>query len=298
MQKASLNPDLPRRLKTALALILILVISGIAAVYSLWGARFFAFLALAVVLAATYEYISVTASFRLAYLAIMSRLVNMSLLLILPIVTFLGAIFTYPISSLQTITSYYLVGVFLALVLLVWFVCIQSTQTGSVGDIGTFCKNCLSELLAFLLLSVGGGALILLALTSPGKLLFLIFFVAIADTSAYFAGRKFGGPKISPIVSPGKTIVGTVTAVVATGLVSAMSACVLISCSGFTNALLLGFAVAFASQSGDFSKSIIKRLYNVKDFSNLLPGHGGFFDRIDGILGSAPLFLIAVQFWI
>jgi phosphatidate cytidylyltransferase len=119
------------------------------------------------------------------------------------------------------------------------------------------------------------------------------------DVGAYFAGRTFGGPKIAPAISPSKTWAGLIGGMIASALV-----CVLplplsrhdFAPSGWLEAAtvpaLAGFAIAVVAQIGDFFESWMKRRAGVKDSGTLLPGHGGLFDRVDGLL--AVMFVGAV----
>jgi phosphatidate cytidylyltransferase len=119
-------------------------------------------------------------------------------------------------------------------------------------------------------------------------LLWLIVVVVVTDVMGYFAGRLIGGPKFWPKVSPKKTWSGTVG-----GWVGA--AAVGLAFSGFTRAglglLPLSVLLSIASQWGDIAESALKRRMGVKDSSQLIPGHGGLFDRFDAMLG-ASLFML------
>ncbi|MGL4825473.1 MAG: phosphatidate cytidylyltransferase [Alphaproteobacteria bacterium] len=120
---------------------------------------------------------------------------------------------------------------------------------------------------------------------TPHCLIYLIALVAFADIGAYFAGRSFGGPLLAPHISPKKTwsgfaggmVVGTVAGLLTypehleTFLPFALGA-------GKTAFLVV------ISQLGDLLESSLKRHWNVKDSSQLIPGHGGFWDRFDGLL--------------
>lgn len=120
-------------------------------------------------------------------------------------------------------------------------------------------------------------------------MLWLILVVAATDIFGYFAGRIFGGPKFWPRVSPKKTWSGTGAGWVAAGLVGwAFMA------STGSGVELIGISVALsmASQMGDIAESAVKRRMGVKDSSSLLPGHGGLWDRFDGVLGAALVLLI------
>ncbi len=115
----------------------------------------------------------------------------------------------------------------------------------------------------------------------------LLCTVWATDTGAYFAGRGIGGPKLIPSISPNKTwaglLGGMVAAAIAGGLIGAINPVL----PAFTLAGLAGL-VAVVSQAGDFTESAIKRSFGVKDASQIIPGHGGVLDRLDGVLFAAP----------
>lgn len=135
--------------------------------------------------------------------------------------------------------------------------------------------------------------------------------VILTDTCAYFTGRAIGGPKIAPKISPSKTWAG-----LAGGMTGAAAWLVLVvatagyALSGLDRegpniadavsgrslllALVIGAGLAVAAQSGDFFESWLKRRAGVKDSSRLIPGHGGVFDRVDGLL---PVAIIAGLIW-
>lgn len=127
-------------------------------------------------------------------------------------------------------------------------------------------------------------------------ILLLFFLIWAADIGAYFAGRAFGKRKLAPRVSPGKSwagFFGGMLAAVAVGLgmltwrgpmpeASAATALFVLAC----------LAIAIVSVFGDLTISLFKRERGVKDTSNLLPGHGGFLDRLDSLLSAAPLFAV------
>ena len=120
-------------------------------------------------------------------------------------------------------------------------------------------------------------------------LLWLILVVVATDVMGYFAGRAIGGPKFWPRVSPKKTWAGTVAGWL--GAAAVGWGFVLI---GEANLALIPMSVfmSFASQLGDIGESGLKRRMKVKDSSALIPGHGGLFDRFDGLLGAALLMLL------
>ncbi|NNE79509.1 MAG: phosphatidate cytidylyltransferase [Silicimonas sp.] len=119
----------------------------------------------------------------------------------------------------------------------------------------------------------------------------LALVVIVADILGYFAGKAIGGPKFWPKISPKKTWSGTVA-----GWIGAACVAIVYVIFGFAGPELIGIsiAVAIAGQLGDVAESALKRRVGVKDSSNILPGHGGMFDRFDAMLG-ASLFLLLVE---
>ncbi len=177
------------------------------------------------------------------------------------------------------------------------------------------------------MLYVGMGAAMLLFLRHPSftlaPLLTVLAAVIAVDVGAYFTGRTFGGPKIAPAISPSKTWSGLVGG--ALGATLALFAAAMLwrhgsiwltqagfvadapACFGmqpcwyleagavpvFAMCLMTGFLLAICAQAGDFFESWMKRRAGVKDSGNLIPGHGGAFDRVDGLL--AVLFVLALM---
>jgi phosphatidate cytidylyltransferase len=127
----------------------------------------------------------------------------------------------------------------------------------------------------------------------PFLLLSIMLAVWIADSAAYFAGKRFGKHKLAVHISPGKTWEGVLGAWIAVGLYGLIFA--------LTLKVSLWIIVAFwgitvLSIMGDLLESLIKRHANVKDSGNILPGHGGLLDRIDGLTSSLPLAAFFVYF--
>jgi phosphatidate cytidylyltransferase len=114
-------------------------------------------------------------------------------------------------------------------------------------------------------------------------IVFLFAVVWASDIGAYFTGRALGGPKLWPAVSPKKTWSGAVG-----GTVTAMLAGVAVAASAGLGSLirvaLVGLFLSVVSQFGDLLESAIKRRFGAKDASQLIPGHGGVMDRLDGFL--------------
>lgn len=137
-----------------------------------------------------------------------------------------------------------------------------------------------------------GGSLIRLRNDFPDgwKLVFFLLLVVwLGDSGAYYVGKKFGRRKLSPRISPKKTIEG-----LAGGMATSLIAAVVIHFTFFQNfplhhAIIAGVLLSFAGVVGDLAESMWKRSADVKDSGTLLPGHGGFLDRFDSILFTAPI---------
>lgn len=114
-------------------------------------------------------------------------------------------------------------------------------------------------------------------------LVFLFAVVWGTDTGAYFFGRSIGGPKLWPAVSPKKTWAGAVGGAVAAVAVGAAAALALDVPVGVP-LILVALLLSFACQVGDLFESAVKRRFGVKDSGNIIPGHGGLMDRVDGLI--------------
>ncbi len=116
----------------------------------------------------------------------------------------------------------------------------------------------------------------------------LVLVVATTDIAGYFGGRLIGGKKFWPAISPKKTWTGVICGWIAAALIGL----IFLSITDAGRDLIwISVVLSFASQMGDIAESAVKRKMGVKDSSNLLPGHGGLFDRFDALLG-ASLFML------
>jgi phosphatidate cytidylyltransferase len=140
-------------------------------------------------------------------------------------------------------------------------------------------------------IGVAASALVRLREESLAVALEVVLMVIAVDIGAYFAGRAIGGPKIAPRISPSKTWAGLGGGIVAAALVH--SAVMPWTYEGYATAslpviaglsLVAGTVVAVIAQCGDFFESWMKRRAGVKDSGGLIPGHGGLFDRVDGLV--------------
>lgn len=136
-----------------------------------------------------------------------------------------------------------------------------------------------------------------------GKYFYLLCFIGawVTDTFAYFSGRLFGKHKLIPDVSPKKTVEGAIGGILfCVGAFIGFAAIYnhfLLPEGGETIPLwlmgIIGFVTSIVSMVGDLSMSVIKRHYNVKDYGNILPGHGGFLDRFDSVIAVAVILAAA-----
>jgi CDP-diglyceride synthetase len=156
---------------------------------------------------------------------------------------------------------------------------------GTVADIGARNAGMAGGLTAA---EMTGDAFVTIAL------LMTFFLASVNDVFALLVGVRFGKHRLSPEISPKKSIEGSIG-----GLIFATVACVvyaLVMNHGFGldmalwPAILFGIVGSTAGQIGDLSLSVIKRGAGIKDYGNLFPGHGGVWDRFDSILFAAPLF--------
>ncbi len=122
--------------------------------------------------------------------------------------------------------------------------------------------------------------------------LWLVSVVVTTDILGYFAGRGLGGAKLWPRISPNKTWSGTVAGWVGAAVVAMVFAR---SVETAIPLLAVSIALSMASQTGDIAESALKRRFGVKDSSSLIPGHGGFLDRFDGLLAASVALLLLGQ---
>jgi phosphatidate cytidylyltransferase len=118
-------------------------------------------------------------------------------------------------------------------------------------------------------------------------LIMVLLIVWVTDIGGYFAGRGIGGPKLWPRVSPKKTWAGAIG-----GFIASLAIAAVFASLGFGKTgplLLLGAVVSIASQLGDLFESAVKRRFGVKDSSQIIPGHGGLLDRLDGFVAAIML---------
>lgn len=109
------------------------------------------------------------------------------------------------------------------------------------------------------------------------------------DTGAFFTGILFGKNRLVPNISPHKTIEGSIGGILSSIAASIIYTRLLLPGIMFLDSLMVGFLIGVFSQVGDLSASLIKRYCNIKDFSKIIPGHGGILDRFDSALFTFPI---------
>lgn len=124
---------------------------------------------------------------------------------------------------------------------------------------------------------------------------FLVIFAA--DAGAYFAGRALGKHKLAPAISPGKTVEGLTGGLLAAAGIAAASTATFFPELPFGYSIALGCVLAIAGVLGDLFESALKRGAGAKDAASILPGHGGFLDRLDSLLFGAPLLYFFAKFY-
>lgn len=142
------------------------------------------------------------------------------------------------------------------------------------------------------------GSFSALLVAQPGGEYWTLAFIVIVvcvDTGAYATGLRFGKHKLAPRISPGKTWEGTLGGTLA-AVIAAILLCVYLLQLPWWFGLVMGIAIAVTATCGDLTESMIKRSLGIKDMSNWLPGHGGFFDRLDSMLPSGAM-AFALYFW-
>jgi phosphatidate cytidylyltransferase len=173
--------------------------------------------------------------------------------------------------------------IFYVIYLFCWAIFAQSKITYP-----EICTLCLTSL--YILFSIN---MIIYIRDYNGYVAFLILIGSwVTDAMAYFTGRLFGKHKLAPTVSPKKTIEGSIggslfcaAAFVLMGVI--VGALVEGSSPNYIYLAISGLVISVISQIGDLIFSVLKRQYNVKDFSNLFPGHGGMIDRMDSVFSVA-----------
>lgn len=125
---------------------------------------------------------------------------------------------------------------------------------------------------------------------------FLLAIIFAGDISAYYVGSYLGRHKLSPAISPGKTVEGAIGGLAANLLVGAIGKYLFLQALAWGPALIFFVVAGMAGQAGDLFESEMKRSSKIKDSGGLLPGHGGFLDRLDALLFASPVAYLFIVF--
>lgn len=186
-------------------------------------------------------------------------------------------------------------NVILSLTVLAWFVAIY--HMFSKGPQAPDQSISIAKLIiGFIALIPPILALMLVRTEGAWWLFYCLSIVWVADTGAYFSGKKFGKNKLAPKLSPGKTKEGMYGAVFATAIYSFLAAMFFeLQVIETFMLLIIASLATFISVAGDLSVSLLKREQDLKDTGCILPGHGGILDRIDSVLSSAPFLALLLS---
>jgi phosphatidate cytidylyltransferase len=133
---------------------------------------------------------------------------------------------------------------------------------------------------------------------SGAKLIFFLLVLQwLQDTAAYFVGSAWGRHKVAPLISPKKSVEGSIAGLLAAVAGGTAFHFLVFDSTRLPQILLLSLALGIIGQMSDIAESLFKRAAAVKDSSQLIPGHGGVLDRIDGLLFATPAFWLLLRHW-
>ena len=275
-----MNPDLKKRITTAVVLIGIMTLCVVLAVAFSWGWLALAILFLAAVSVAGFEFARICRKGQEKF--------RPSVYLFLTILPCLGVFCRACVSESFNLHDGLLVAsVSFFVVMILSFLLLVVAGNNVLNDSSDVAKDIF---VGVFLVGLGGAALEVLAISQYSALIWLILVACSNDVAAYFTGKKFGGPKMAPVISPKKTISGSIGGFLAGALIGFLASPLLPDSISFSlEVIWMSLVIVAVSQLGDLSKSYVKRLHDVKDSGKILPGHGGILDRIDAILMSAPV---------
>ena len=177
-------------------------------------------------------------------------------------------------------------------ILLFWLALFAEVMASNMRISFTKVAACL---VAGVILPILFGAVVRIHSGEKGRFFILVPFAMafLSDTGAYFAGLKFGKTKLAPTISPKKTVEGVVGGVIA-AIAGMLIYCLVLQVffelrPNYLFALIYGFLGAAAGVFGDLCFSVVKRQNDIKDYGNLIPGHGGILDRFDSMMVVGPL---------
>ena len=148
-----------------------------------------------------------------------------------------------------------------------------------------------------LFLGISFSKVIFLRNLGINHLIYLLLIATLTDTFAFLIGTRFGKKKLAPTISPNKTLEGLIGGIVVGTLFGTIYYIFYIkSIKNIILIFLLTISLSLIGELGDLIKSSIKRYEKVKDFSNLIPGHGGIMDRIDSLIFIVLMYILIINF--
>lgn len=128
-------------------------------------------------------------------------------------------------------------------------------------------------------------------------LLYVFMVVWIGDIASFYGGQRFGKRQLSPVISPKKTVEGAFLGILGSLLAGLAAQSWFLSNILLSHCLIMAFFCGIIGQFGDLTESILKRNAGIKDSGDLIPGHGGILDRVDGLIFAGPFFYYYVK-WV
>jgi phosphatidate cytidylyltransferase len=211
----------------------------------------------------------------------------------------LGARIPRTLSAVSTIAACAAVGLGspLDLVLIASLLAIGALIVGSRQPAPGVLADTATAVFPVIYLGVPLGSLVALhALAGREAVLLLVTTIVVSDSAQYGAGRMFGRHKLSPLISPKKTVEGAIGGFVIAPIVLCLAGRYWLPAVSWDRLALVGLALVGLGIAGDLFESLLKRSAGVKDSSTLIPGHGGVLDRIDALLFAAPMFYVVLKY--
>lgn len=185
-------------------------------------------------------------------------------------------------------------GVFLTLLI------IPASYVLGSGDLDQALPSSAIAVMATLYVGMLGGSLVRLRndfgpAIGPKLVFFLLLVVWLGDAGAYYVGKQFGKHKLSPRISPKKTIEGLIGGIAASIIAALVIHFTFFQAMPLIHAVIVGVILSICGVIGDLAESMWKRSAAVKDSGTLIPGHGGFLDRFDSIFFTTPILYV---YWV
>jgi len=152
-------------------------------------------------------------------------------------------------------------------------------------------ETALYYMVLLLILGLSSNSAIMLYTSNKWLLLYIILVICVTDIGAYFIGSYVGTHKLSKI-SPNKTVEGSIGGIICSSIIGAFYYMAVINKASVLRIIFISILISIFGQIGDLFFSKIKRENNIKDFSNLIPGHGGMLDRIDSLIFGILLYTL------